>query len=908
MGLGAVILTIALISTLGIVAFRLLRTQAHPTLESVTTSLQEIQQRVDSLLAKHSYARESTRHLLADAASRVLKPTSTLNWLFFATPDQKKAAREVRAFVIDSKRLVAEANEVFLATEIPKFKEFFDEVESNPLTPAQRRSCVVAEDRNLVLAGAGTGKTSTMIGRAGYLLASKRARPDQLLMLAYAKKAAEEMQERQDLCLERWLDTCSPTIKTFHALGLQIIGEVEGRRPALSPLAEDTILLGKFISEAIDQFCKEPEYSAMVIRYCGSEKFPYRNPFDFLSMAEYQQYIRTNELRTLKGERVKSFEECVIANFLSANSVEYEYERAYEVDTSGPDYRRYKPDFFLPDSGVYLEHFALDRDGNPPPHFDREKYLTGIDWKRALHLKHDTKLVETYSYLKREDRLESTIAEILQGVGVELRPKSNEELLEELRSAFEINDLALLLTDYLALFKQSDHDREELLGCASRDIDSSRLLLLLEIFNPILDAYEAELAAAGEIDFADMIHRAKEHVESGLYKSPYIHVLVDEFQDISRARGKLLSALVKQCPETVLFAVGDDWQAIYRFAGSDIGYTREFQKYFGPTATTPLDLTFRFNDKIGNAASQFVLKNPSQIRKEIRSQAKSSLPAISMVRVIRVADGLNIALDAIDNRTHKRQERITTVLVLSRFHFVVDEWRSRTAKRSLEESYPALSIEFMTVHAAKGKEADYVVVLGLGKGRYGFPSEKPTNTLLEFLLPEKEPFPLSEERRLFYVALTRSRQRVYLAYNPMEASQFVLELLNEDEEYAVCRDEFSSKLVCPELPYLPCPKCDTGALVPRTGPYGAFVGCNNFPYCKHVERPCPQCGGLMGVAGQWRECVTPGCEAALPICPRCGGEMVERNGPYGKFWGCINYRPNADFMCMHTINISSRLR
>jgi DNA helicase-4 len=889
----------------GLVAWHRISVRVRTMLEPVLDGLITVSAKIDGFLAKHSYARESHRQSLVTAAKEAVDRTRTPYWLFFASPDHKKTLATLSRFIADSTSMVEQANSVFIESEVGAFGELFDTVESKPLTSAQRRSCVVNEDNNLVLAGAGTGKTSTMIGRAGYLLASQRARPEELLMLAFAKKAAEEMQGRQDNRLERWLKDGAPTIKTFHALGLEIIGAVESHRPDLTPMAEDDHRFAKFINDQIDEHCDDPEYQAMVVRYCGSERFPYRNPFDFNSMTEYHEYVRTNELRTLKGEVVKSFEEVAIANFLSANSVNYEYENPYEIHTAGPDFRQYKPDFFLPDHGVYIEHFALNRDGQPPSHFDQQKYLAGITWKRGLHQEYGTRLVETYSYLKREGLLESYLAECLQKAGVELHRKPNEELLDELRRSSEIAEFAMLLADFLKLFKQSDHDVDALRSVAAKHIDSPRMLLLLDLFAPIREAYEANLSQHKQIDFADMIRRATEHVQSGSFRSPYTNILVDEFQDISGARARLVLSLVRQHPESVLFVVGDDWQSIYRFTGSDIAYTRGFGSHFGPTATIPLDLTFRFNDQIGEVASRFILKNPAQIVKSITSSNKTPQPAVSLIRVVTVEAGLNLALDAIDNRSKCGCTPVkTTVMVLGRYNFVVEKWRKQSERRRIRTMHPDLDVEFMTVHAAKGKEADYVVVLGLGRGKYGFPSEKPTDSVLEFLLPDQESFPLAEERRLFYVALTRARHRVYLAYDPREASSFVLELLSEEERYPVCIDEFdNSPLVCGGIPHVPCPSCGSGALILKNGPYDPFVGCNHFPYCRYTEKPCPQCGHLMRRINSVRECTNPACNAVVPICQKCGGSMVERNGPYGRFWGCINYRNNSDFVCTYTISI-----
>lgn len=869
----------------------------------VASRITDLNAEVAALLSRRQYARESRRARLVAAAAQALSATNSPIWAIYASGEHKTEAKSLRTFLDDSVALVAEANRLFVGEELSKHAEFFDSVESKPLTGPQRTACVVGEDSNLVLAGAGTGKTSTMIGRAGYLMESKRAEPDQVLMLAYARKAANEMQERQDDRLSRWTDSASPKIKTFHALGLEILGEVDRRRPDLSPLAEDKHAFAKFIDEQLAECCDDPVYRKNLIRYCGTERYPYRNPFDFSSMQEYLGYVRENELRTLQGTVVKSFEEVVVANFLSANSVQYEYERPYEVDTAGPDYRQYKPDFYLPEYGVYIEHFALDENGQPPTHFDQVSYLNGVKWKRELHSKHKTKLLETYSYLKRAGLLESHLRSILESAGVVLSPKPDAELLAELRAFSEVSEFAVLLSGFLTLFKESDRTIDDLRAAAAADIDASRLTLLLQLLEPVFDQYETELSESSQIDFADMIRKATRYVEDGSYRSRFTHVLVDEFQDISRARARLISALIRQNSESVLFCVGDDWQSIYRFTGSDIAFTRDFGRHFGPNATTPLDTTFRFNDKIGDASSSFVLKNPAQIRKSIASVSHVDAPAVSMIRAVKSEDGLAMALDAISNRTKYGGKTNASVLVLGRYNFTIDDWSSASSRRRLEARNPNLKIDVMTVHAAKGKEADYVVILGLSRGKFGFPSEKPTDAVLEFLLPEQESFLFAEERRLFYVAMTRARHRVYMVYDPADASPFVIELLDENSGYPISTDEFAASQMAAELPFVPCPVCRTGSLVPKSGPYGDFIGCNSYPYCRHREKPCPQCGSIMRRTGGRSVCSNPTCGVAIPICPRCGARMVERTGPYGRFWGCSNYRKNTDFVCTHTINI-----
>ena len=873
-------------------------------LATALSLLNDASGQIDALFKGNSYIRESHRLPVSTTVDAVLSFTNTLGWHIYATPRQKFLAAKARRFHATSTDAVKKANTEFVAGQLGMYSNLFDTIESKPLTPAQRLSCVVCEDNNLVLAGAGTGKTSTMIGRAGYLLASGRARPSDILMLAFARKARDEMQERQDDRLRQWCEKGTPTIKTFHALGLEIIGKAEGRRPDITPMAEDNVQMGKFITRQIDEHSKRPDYRSKLVQYLNSEMFVYRNPFDFACMADYVEYVRTNELRTLRGEKVKSFEECIIANFLSAHSVRYEYERNYPFATTGPDFRQYKPDFFLPDHNIYIEHFAIDRNGDPPPYFDRDMYKAGIRWKRDLHRHKHTKLLETYSYLKREGRLESYLTDTLQEAGITLVRKSDEELLAELRDSTCIMDFAETLSTFVVLFKESGLGFSDLREKAqAHEKDASRLGLVLDLAEPIVKGYQAELDKNGQIDFADMIRRATSHIESGAFESPYAHIMVDEFQDISSTRAHLVSALLRQRRDAILFVVGDDWQSIYRFAGSNIAYTRDFSVHFGPTAQTALDLTFRFNDHIGKVASKFILQNPQQIKKEIGSISQVHAPSVTMVPEPDNTKGLHKALEAIGRRSDNKKGTEPSVLVLGRFNFTVEDYWTSAAKREFKRRHPTLQIDFMTAHAAKGKEADYVIVLEVNKGKYGFPCEKQTDAILEFLLPTPEPYPHAEERRLFYVSITRARNRVYLVYNPNLASTFIQELLNKEYGYPICTDEVAGG---PTF-FVPCPRCG-GSLVLRSGPEGNFAGCNNFPICSYKEPLCPSCGSLMALSDGGRKCTNPRCGTTSPLCPRCKGPMVKHTGDYGEFWSCNNYRTDSEFSCPGKINIKSTLR
>lgn len=792
--------------------------------------------------------------------------------------------QHVRPLLDNTHQQVAKLNQAFIAQQSRQFRDFFDQVETNPLTAAQRKACIIDEQHNLVLAGAGTGKTSTMIGRAGYLIKAGLAKPEQILMLAYARKAAEEMDER----MQTKLGIQNLTVKTFHSLGLRIISQVEGAAPAIDKMAEDEALRAAFVDNQIQSLLEDERYRSRLLTYFLRFAYPYKSQFNFKSLGAYNAYILENDIRTLQGELVKSYEECEIANFLYRQGIAYQYEANYQVNTSGPDYRVYQPDFYLPAYGIYIEHFAVNQHNQTPPFIDQPNYLAGMAWKRELHAKYQTTLIETYSYLKQQGRLTEVLSEKLQAAGVQFKPLPQNELLSQLNQLGRVSEFSKLMAQILGLFKAAYLGIKQLVEKADKHEDRERMRAAAYLFEPIYQAYQQQLRDNATIDFDDMIGLAINYVESGRYPSPYRYLLVDEFQDISASRARLLQALMAQQPEASLFGVGDDWQSIYRFTGSDVALTKDFQAYFGDTATSVLDQTFRFNNKIGEVASRFITQNPSQIEKQIRSLRLVEQPAVSLIKTDQDSTGIQAAFDAIAAKARPS----ASVLLLARFNF------KRPDVAALKRRYPQLSLQFMSVHASKGKEADYVIVFGLEKGAHGFPSEKATHPLLELLLPQVEAFAHAEERRLFYVALTRARHHVYLVSNGLKPSPFVRELV--DGDYAVSIDEFSGPGFQEQLADIPCPACKTGWLVPRDSQYGSFFGCNQYPLCNHTQRACQWCGGGLKTQGRFRVCESRRCDFVEPICPRCEGAMLLRKGLHGQFWGCSHYRKNAAFSCSHT--------
>jgi DNA helicase-4 len=271
-------------------------------------------------------------------------------------------------------------NQLFVQKECQLYKELLDTVEKNPLTQEQREAIVTNEDATLVVASAGSGKTSLLVGKVGYLIEKQMADPNEILILAFNRNAKEEIFERIQARLGITVD-----VHTFHSFGLNVIAQAHARKPSLANFVEEQYQYLQYINQVVAQVIQNPDLADEVADYFIAHFRPYKDAFDFKNLGEYYDFIKTNKPITLKGELVKSLEELELANYLYANGVRYVYEAQYEFDTATALKRQYKPDFYLPDYGIYVEHFALDRNNHTPPFIDEEEYVSSVEWKRDTH-------------------------------------------------------------------------------------------------------------------------------------------------------------------------------------------------------------------------------------------------------------------------------------------------------------------------------------------------------------------------------------------------------------------------------------------------------------------------------------------------------------------------------------------
>lgn len=698
----------------------------------------------------------------------------------------------ISKFISDFKSVqwfVKSHNERYIQNELDTYRDFFDHCLKYPLDQQQRRSIVSGEDNCLVVSSAGCGKTSSIVGKVRYLIDIKHIESQNILLISYTNKAAAELTERMGI---EGLRGC-----TFHKLAIDIIGQVTGQKPSVCSNTDALFL--KIYHELLN----DEKFKKSVVEYILYHKVQE-------SEWERQKNERRQQLAEQKDTRlkalfpdmdgktvyVKSEQEQKICFALSMLGVKFRYEEPYEHVLSDGKHSQYRPDFSIyferdgKTKRIYLEHFGVDEHSFVPLWFAKDrgityeeanqKYNDGITWKKVAHEKFGTELLTTSSadfhYFDIRDKLKI----LLETAGVPIKEKTYGELYDMAlppNSKQEKSFVRLVVT-FVTLIKSSCRSVDEIIQQTQNIGDERSEFIIENIFRPVYERYILALKSLGQIDFTDVILQATEICRS---YSPvkYDYIIVDEFQDISIDRYNFLKVLRKGNPPAKLYCVGDDWQSIYRFSGSDMSLFNQFSSYFGQTDINKIETTYRFGEPLASLSSQFIQHNEAQIKKNIypfNSLANTELQFCEYER----SNYCNVIGQLVASIPLDK-----SILLLGRYSFD-DYYLSYCYKSSKEGSrffyfICNRKIEFMTVHKSKGLEADYVIILQCNKDTYGFPSLINDDPVLDYVLAESDKCPYGEERRLFYVAITRAKIKTFVLYDKHFPSVFVDEFLSPEK-------------------------------------------------------------------------------------------------------------------------------
>lgn len=699
-----------------------------------------------------------------------------------------KPSNTVLKFINDFENidnLIKKHNQKILNIQLEDNRKFFDQCLKYPLDEQQRRAIVSEEDNCLVVSSAGSGKTSSIVGKVKYLIEIKGIDPSRILLISYTNKAANELTERMGVGnLQGY---------TFHKLALDLVGRCTGEKPLI---CENTDAL--FVKIYRD-LLSEKKFRKHTIKYLVDY-----NSEDSDSDKQVQE--RRQQLSEQKSARLKALlpdmdgkpiyvrseQEQKICFILSSLGVKFRYEDPYEYSVADEMHSQYKPDFSIyfecegTPKRLYLEHFGVDNHGLVPLWFAKERnisyeeanrrYNDGITWKKAVHEKFGTKLIITKSADFNHTDIRETIKTLLLNAGVSLNELSETELYNMILPNGSKQEKAFirLIVTFVTLFKSGCRSFNDLIMQVNNSNDERNKFVINNIFRPVYERYEEYLHLIGQIDFTDAILQATELCKMS-HPVSYDYIIVDEFQDISVDRYNFLKALRECNPLTKLYCVGDDWQSIYRFSGSDMSLFNNFADFFGPTEINKIETTYRFGIPLVDLSAQFIQRNVAQIKKNIKPynpQAKTDLSFQSYdskdycQTIINIVDSIPI------NKS---------IFLLGRYSF--DDYYLSYEFKSIREGNRFFyiignrKIEFLTVHKSKGLEADYVIILQCNKDTYGFPSLINDDSSLQYVLTEGDCYPFSEERRLFYVAITRAKIKTWVLYDKHIPSIFVDEFL-----------------------------------------------------------------------------------------------------------------------------------
>lgn len=884
---------------------------------------------------------------------------------YISSEDEKffeKFYNKPETFETDTKQ----ANERYINQELKDNSDLFDDLGGKSLDSQQREAIVVDEDAVKIIAGAGSGKTFTIQGKVKYLTEKRDVDPSEILAISFSNASVDDLKER----IAEPID-----IKTFHKVGKDILTQYnQYSRPDTSALKRiikryltKKALKNEDISKKLIEFFSfyiNVPPSDDDIKYEG-DLLDWQEGVDFSTL---KRRFKNKQRETLNNEIVRSYEELYIANFLFIYGIKYTYEKIYSYPNKNferefnkfkeflfsfneeiPDelknditkellnltdifeeyeIKDYLPDFYLDDYNIYIEHFGLNR--NCENHLiggkSSEEYVKEMEWKRKVHKKYGTTLIETFSYYQSENRLLTRLAEKLQAQGVEFNEIDYREvyrILLENKTIKEWEDFIVLLKTFIELFKGNNYDETKFkefydyVGGLKDSFSKDRTIAFLKIVEEIYNDYEAYLLKIKKIDFNDMINKASDCIVKNGLDLPYKYIIVDEYQDTSFTRYNLLRNICDSIGAKIM-VVGDDWQSIYSFSGCDVNIFTKFDNFFDVCETRYIEKTYRNSQQLIDASSNFVMKNPDQTRKELKSSKSLKYP-IKLVNFDNDFDEILkfelIIKNIINQSTFKNKK----ILILGRnnkdifnllknfnveneygkrkFEILGDEDKLRRNKfvKIVYRESQDVNIEYRTVHQSKGLECDNVILINLKNWKAGFPNKMVDDPVLNFVKRNGDSFNYAEERRLFYVALTRTKNNVYLLAPYFKSSVFVqelktdanVELLNLEHnrlETLKNIEKNGERYVIPTK--LKCPVCKTGVVLLES--FWNKGKLNRVLKCSHnMAPPFNRCNWEGGYYGSELEDLDD-----IEYCPSCDGILIKRyrHSDGHPFLGCTNFR------------------
>jgi len=670
----------------------------------------------------------------------------------------------------------------------------------------EQQTAIVTDDKyNLVVAAAGSGKTEVLITRIAYLIARKpdSVQSSRILAIAYQRKAKEEIEQR----LRDRYNIGNVNVRTFHKLGKDILEEAgkEFRHTDIVDENKKHEIVQKIFRNKVEN---DPDYYKLFLKFVKT-LHDKETRQDVETKAETLAYARERPYFSIDNTRVNSLAEKEIMDFflthkLNGKSILVKYE---------PDVEGFKPDFYLPQYDLSLEHWALNERGEVPTWFSQstEEYKKTMEMKKNWFAENNKPLVETFAYEYHEDKPDEFIGLLKKRIEEKLHIKHKSDFEFTLMTYDEIVEIAWQsyrtpvddIVNFITTAKTYGLTPLRIAQKLHKDKWTRKQAAFGNLALPVFSDYEEVLRQHEKIDFEDMINNAILELDrnESLRADVYDHILIDEYQDISQQRYKLAKTLLERNPSCKLFCVGDDWQSIMGFSGSNLHFFVNFEQYFENPAITKISTNYRSVKTVVDAGAALIKKNTScQIQKPTTSNRKDTKPITVLRSPHKKQYERNYhhqtAEDCLNRIAHYLQNGYAPkdILVLSRcmrtkigggYRFLsnigtlIENAKEMGIKLAYENMEAKNKVRLLTAHRSKGLEAKVVFLLNATKGTYGFPCEIEDPSIYE---PARENYPpqepVEEERRLFYVAMTRAIEDLYIYTWEPAMSEFLDEIAN----------------------------------------------------------------------------------------------------------------------------------
>ncbi len=384
-----------------------------------------------------------------------------------------------------------------------------------------------------------------------------------------------------------------------------------------------------------------------------------------------------------------------------------------------------------------------------------------------------------------QNLLSYTIDEYLKGL-ININPENKKRILNYLRIRYnkknyhkkyknikeeDIKRIKIIIERFINLLKSNDYDKERILNFIIQEKNKRKKNFLIIILY-IYQTYEQELISKNEIDFNDMISLATKKVIKNGYQKKIKYIIIDEFQDTSQVRFNLIKEILKKTNANLL-VVGDDFQSIYRFTGCDLTLFVNFNKLFPNSKILKIENTYRNSQELIHIAGSFIMKNKNQIKKELKSNKHLNYP-IEIIYYKNINKTFTKLINKIYHNTNK------PILILGRnnkdINLIIGNNFSLVGNQIIYKNNTNIKINFLTIHKSKGLEAENVIVINLTNKKTGFPSKIKNDKILDYVTCKTDIYPYAEERRLLYVAITRTKNKTYLLAPINNESIFITEL------------------------------------------------------------------------------------------------------------------------------------